>query len=221
MRVRVHESNIYTAKGSTITCYHETRVLSSSVRERELHVQWERGETPGVGAPINPCQMNASTGNKRGDLLAELRVLEQQGVLAALELLLLLLLLLMVRVLMLVLMRVQVLVLLLRVRLRALVQHADGPVLSDPIRHLRRVDPHGQLAWKQAVQDCGQETDVRARLRDHGIHFTVDSDATVTGTTIRTIREPMVPVTVAQHLHQRRLEHLELSLRQLSRLQAQ
>lgn len=154
---------------------------------------------------------NASTGNERGDLLAELRVLQQQRIFAALELLLLLLLLLLMLLLlmMVVLMSVLVLVLilmlllLLRVRFRALVEHANRSVLADSVGHFRRIDPHSQLGRKQTVQYGGQQSYVRARLRDHRVHFTVDAYATVTGTAIWTIREPMVPVTVTENLRQR------------------
>lgn len=90
---------------------------------------------------------DASTGDERGDLLAELRVLEQKGILAALELLLLLLLLLLVvLVLMLVLMLMLMLVLvllLLRLGLRAFVENADRSVLPDSVGNFRRVYPHG------------------------------------------------------------------------------
>ena len=171
-----------------------------------MHVQWERSGTPSVAASMNSCQPNASTGNKRSNLLAKLRVLEQQGVLAALELLLLLLLMMLVLVLVLMLMLVLILMLvlvllrLLRFRLRALVQDTDGSIFSDSIRHLRRVDPHGELAREQAVQYCRQQTDVRTCLRNHRIHFTVDAYATITGATVRPIRKPVIPVPMAQNL---------------------
>lgn len=165
-----------------------------------------------------------SAGDVRGDLLAKLRVLQQQGVLAALELLLLLLLrllrllrlrrqsrrLLMLMVLMLMLLVVLLMVVVLLggdlfriLGLGSLVQHADGTVLADSVRHLRRIDPHGELAREQAVQYRRQEADVRPGLRDHRIHLAVDAYATIAGAAIWPIREPVVPVTVAQHLRQR------------------
>lgn len=161
-----------------------------------------------------------SAGDERGDLLAELRVLQKQRILAALELLLLLLLrrqrrgcllMLLLRMMMLrMLMSVLVLMLLvllrhlLRIfRLGALVQHANGAVLTDPVRHLRRVDPHGELAGEQAVQHRRQQADIRAGLRNHRVHLTVDAYTTVAGAAIRPIRKPVIPVTVAQHLRQR------------------
>lgn len=113
------------------------------------------------------------------------------------------------RMMMLVLMLMLVLVLLLMLLLGdlfrvlnfgALVQHADRTVLADSIRHFRRVDPHGQLAGEQAVQDGGQKADVRTGLRDHRVHFTVDTYATITGAAIRSIWEPVIAITVAQHL---------------------
>lgn len=176
----------------------EARRLASS--RRRMRVPW-----------------NASTGNKRSDLLAKLRVFQQQWIFAAFELLLLLLLLLMV----VVLMGMLVLVLFLWVWLRALVEYTDRPVLADSVRYFRRVNPHSQLAREQTVQHRWKQSDIRTCLCDHWVHFTVDAYATVTGTAVRTIRKPVVPVTVAEHFCQRWLEHLELSLGQLTRLQTQ
>lgn len=182
---------------------------------------------------------NNSAGDERGDLLAKLRVLQQQRVLATLELLLLLLLLLrrrrrllrqrqllvlrLMKVLMLLMLMLMVLLLRynLRFGLGALIQHADGTVLADPVRHFRRIDPHGELAGEEVVENGRQQANVRARLSDHRVHFAVDADATVAGATVRPVREPVVAVAMAQHLRQRRLEHLQLPLRQLARLQAQ
>jgi len=194
------------------TGYHisrDARALSRSFRERGH----ERGGEP-----------DDSAGNIRGDLLVELRVLQQQRVLAALELLLLLLLrqrrcrhdrrlLMLLRMVVLMLMLVLMLLMLMMMLLLgdlfrglgfgALVQHADRTVLADSVRHFRRVDPHGELAGEQAVQDGRQQADVRAGLGNYRIHFTVDAYATIAGAAIWPIREPVVPVTVAQHLRQR------------------
>ena len=167
-------------------------------------------------------------------------MLEEQRVLAALELRLLVVVevvvlvlrrlvvvvvLLVVMVVVVVLHRVRLLqraaLLELRARRHPLEEHADGAVLADPVAHLGRVDPHGELGGEEAVQLGGHEADVDARLRDHGVHLAVDAQAAVAAAAVRLVGEPVVPVAAPQHLRQRALEHLELALGQLAGLQAQ
>lgn len=135
----------------------------------------ERGATHSEGDATS----SASTGDVGGHLLLlgelRVRVLEDQRVLARVERWL-------------------------RLVGLALVQHADRAVLTDPVAHLRRVNPHGQLRRKQPVQHRWQQPHVGACLRDHRVHLAVDADAPVTRSTVRPVREPVVAVPSAQFL---------------------
>ena len=60
-----------------------------------------------------------------------------------------------------------------------LVEDADGSVLTDPVAHLQRVDPHGQLGGENTVDEVGGEAARLAGLADDGVHPAVDADAAV------------------------------------------
>lgn len=95
-----------------------------------------------------------------------------------------------------------------------LVEHADRAVLTDPVRHLGRVDPHGELGGEQAVQVRAWQPDGVPGLGDDGVHGAVDSQAPVGGASVRPVGEPVVAVPVGQQLAERALEHLELGFAQ-------
>ncbi|GCC35210.1 hypothetical protein chiPu_0013693 [Chiloscyllium punctatum] len=78
----------------------------------------------------------------------------------------------------------------------SLVQHADRAVLADPVRHLVRVDPEGELARQQLEDLLVAQSDPVRRLPDDGVHFVVDPDTPVPGAFARFVREPVVLIVL-------------------------
>lgn len=104
---------------------------------------------------------------------------------------------------------------------RVLVEHADGAVLPDAVRHLGRVDPHRQLRREQPVEEGPRQAHGVASLGDDGVHGAVDPEAPVGRASVRPVGEPVVPVPVGQQITQRALEHLQLGLAQAVVVQPQ
>lgn len=152
-----------------------------------------------------------STGNESGDLLAKLRVFQEERVFAALKLLLVLV--------MLVLEMFLKLALLLVAGL--LVENTDGSVLTDPVGDFGGVNPHRELRGEETVEHGGQEANICARLGYHRVHFAVDSDTAVARSSIGSVGEPVIPVPSLENLCQRALEQLQLPFCHLACLNAQ
>uniref|UniRef100_A0AAG5DHC1 Uncharacterized protein n=1 Tax=Anopheles atroparvus TaxID=41427 RepID=A0AAG5DHC1_ANOAO len=101
--------------------------------------------------------------------------------------------------------------------LRRVVQHADGAVLADPVRHLVRVDPDRQLERQQLAQDDRVQADGVARLLDDRIHLAIDAQAAVRRALVRHVRVPVALEVARQDLLERTLEVLQLALGKLIR----
>lgn len=95
------------------------------------------------------------------------------------------------------------------------VQHTDGTVLADTVRHLIRIDPDRQLQRQHLPQrDRVQTRGVPCPLDDR-IHLAVDAQAAEPGTLRRHIRIPVAGKMTRQNLLQRTLEMLQLNFAQL------
>lgn len=99
--------------------------------------------------------------------------------------------------------------------LRLVVQHTDGTVLADTVRHLIRIDPDRQLQREHLPQRDRVQTRGVARPLDDRIHLAVDAQAAKPGTLRRHIRIPVAGKVTRQNLLQRTLEMLQLTLAQL------
>lgn len=97
-----------------------------------------------------------------------------------------------------------------------LVQHTNTAVLSDPVAHLQRVNPHGELAGEGGVKEGGGEAAAVASLADDGVHLAVDPDAPVAGALEWLLRKPMVAIPSAQNLNQTFAKFLQLRLAHIS-----
>lgn len=87
-----------------------------------------------------------------------------------------------------------------RVEVPAIVEHADGSVLADAVRHLERVHPERQLVGQELAQTSFLQTASAARLGQDRVHLVVDSDAAVAGALRRLLGKPMVLVVVPQQV---------------------
>lgn len=87
-----------------------------------------------------------------------------------------------------------------RVEVAAIVEHADGSVLADAVRHLERVHPERQLVGQELAQTSFLQTASAARLGQDRVHLVVDSDAAVAGALRRLLGKPMVLVVVPQQV---------------------
>lgn len=79
---------------------------------------------------------------------------------------------------------------------RGLVEDTYGPVLSNPVGHFIRVDPHGEFTWKQWKESLFCESDRTGRFAYQRVHLMVDPDAPVTRTSARCVWEPMVLIMI-------------------------
>lgn len=95
------------------------------------------------------------------------------------------------------------------------VQHTDGTVLADTVRHLIRIDPDRQLQRQHLSQRDRVQPRGVARPLDDRIHLAVDAQAAEPGTLRRHIRIPVAGKVTRQNLLQRTLEMLQLTLAQL------
>lgn len=95
------------------------------------------------------------------------------------------------------------------------VQHTDGTVLTDTVRHLIRIDPDRQLQRQHLPQRDRVQTRGVARPLDDRIHLAVDAQAAEPGTLRRHIRIPVAGKVTRQNLLQRTLEMLQLNFAQL------
>jgi len=100
--------------------------------------------------------------------------------------------------------------------LLVLVQDTDTAVLSYSVADLSRVDPHGQLAGKNLVEELWRQATVVTSLTDHGVHLAIDSDASVPGAFEWLLGEPVVAVPSAENLYQGIPKFLQLSLAYIS-----
>lgn len=82
----------------------------------------------------------------------------------------------------------------------SIVEHANGPVLADAVRHLERVHPERQLVGQQLAQTSFLEAASAARLGQDRVHLVVDSDAAVAGALRRLLGKPVVLVVVPQQV---------------------
>lgn len=95
------------------------------------------------------------------------------------------------------------------------VQHTDGTVLADTVRHLIRIDPDRQLQRQHLPQRDRVQTRRVAGPLDDRIHLAVDAQAAEPGTLRRHIRIPVAGEVTRQNLLQRTLEMLQLTLGKL------
>lgn len=95
------------------------------------------------------------------------------------------------------------------------VQHTDGTVLTDTVRHLIRIDPDRQLQRQHLPQRDRIQTRGMARPLDDRIHLAVDSQAAEPGPLRWHIRIPVAGKVTRQNLLQRTLEMLQLNFAQL------
>lgn len=82
----------------------------------------------------------------------------------------------------------------------SIVEHANGSVLADAVRHLERVHPERQLVGQQLAQTSFLQAASAARLGQDRVHLVVDSDAAVAGALRRLLGKPVVLVVVPQQV---------------------
>lgn len=92
------------------------------------------------------------------------------------------------------------------------VQDANAAVFPNAVAHLQRVDPQGQLAGEDGVEELDAEADGFAGLADQRVELAVDADAPEAGALERLLGEPVVAVPPSEDVDQGVVEPRQLGL---------
>lgn len=98
--------------------------------------------------------------------------------------------------------------------LNPFVQNTYGAVFPNPVAHLPGINPHGELCREERPQERHCQSHHETCPGNQRVHLAVDSDAAVTGSLERLVREPMVSVMPLQDFGNIALKPFQLFLRQ-------
>lgn len=92
------------------------------------------------------------------------------------------------------------------------VQHTDGAILTDPVRHLVRVHPERELTGQELIQLLEAESDLTSSFADNGVHFVIDSNAAIPRAFEGFLGKPVMFVMLCERPLQGPAEDLQLVL---------